>query len=184
MFILTTDSTFPCWTFFPFISCHMRTLDYKSTWTNCLNISMHSCEVFTSLFTDWKLRRGGSTNTVAFMWFIYISWMENKKERKKKTTKIWAAHPTVIPNTRTRRRICARWNKRCSTVYLLLLEIKNKKKWGDYSILLWTTSLTGATALRNKDTPSPPPFFLSQLLCLYCTPASEYRRLGKVNLQC
>lgn len=32
----------------------MRSLDYKSTWTNCLYISMHSCFLIYILFTDSK----------------------------------------------------------------------------------------------------------------------------------
>lgn len=34
------------------ITCHMRSLDYKSTWTNCLYISMHSGFLIYILFTD------------------------------------------------------------------------------------------------------------------------------------
>lgn len=69
---------FHVWFFF-IITCHMRSLDYKSTWTNCLYISMHSCLVFTSYLQTWTKKRG-VYNTCSFMCFIYISRMENKKQ--------------------------------------------------------------------------------------------------------
>lgn len=48
-------SVFDFFFFFSFlfiVTCHMRSLDYKSTWTNCLYISMHSCFLIYILFTD------------------------------------------------------------------------------------------------------------------------------------
>lgn len=53
----TTIYSFSVFDFFLFsflfiVTCHMRSLDYKSTWTNCLYISMHSCFLIYILFTD------------------------------------------------------------------------------------------------------------------------------------
>lgn len=57
-------------------------------------------------------------------------------------------------------------------VFDCIFAIAREKK-GKCSILLWTTSLTGATALRNKDTltqlPNPPFFSLSTPLSVLHT---------------
>lgn len=70
-------------TFFPLfiVTCHMRSLDYKSTWTNCLYISMHSCFLIYILFTDSELgtEEKRINNTFPFMCFICISWTGNRK---------------------------------------------------------------------------------------------------------
>lgn len=60
------------------VTCHMRSLDYKSTWTNCLYISMHSCFLIYILFTASK--EGGKGSCFPFMCVVYISWTGNRVE--------------------------------------------------------------------------------------------------------
>ena len=78
IFVFTIYYVFSMFAFF-IITCHMRSLDYKSTWTNCLYISMHSCLLFTSYLQTWTKNRG-IYSMFSFMCFIYISRMENKKQ--------------------------------------------------------------------------------------------------------
>lgn len=137
----------------------------KSTWTNCLDISMHSCRVFTS-YLQSRTEREEIYNAASFMCFIYISWMENKN----------VAHPNVIPGDRAREIECLlRWTKRCCTVYVLLLgKKKRKREW------LNSVSRTGATALRNKDPPHPPPsfFFWAPFSVLHTSVWAQEARKG------
>lgn len=59
------------------VTCHMRSLDYKSTWTNCLYISMHSCFLIYILFTASK--EGGKGSCFPFMCVVYISCTGNRE---------------------------------------------------------------------------------------------------------
>lgn len=60
--------------FFLFIiTCHMRSLDYKSTWTNCLYISMHSCFLIYILFTDSK--KGGKDQQHVFLSYVLFTFL-------------------------------------------------------------------------------------------------------------
>lgn len=144
------------------ITCHMRSLDYKSTWTNCLYISMHSCLVFTSYLQTWTKKRRRIYNTFPLMCFIYISRVENKKQ----------------PHTICRVHRTCTWNQNVSFVWresvVLFLITESGIAQFCNRLRLWPVLLHCITLIC---------FFIIWL-CLYCASVSEHRGLEKVNLRC
>lgn len=85
VFTIYSFSMFAFFFFFFFlfiVTCHMRSLDYKSTWTNCLYISMHSCFLIYILFTNSNEGEKDQQHCFPFMCVVYISWTGNRERSR------------------------------------------------------------------------------------------------------
>lgn len=84
VFTIYSFSMFEFFFFFPLfiVTCHMRSLDYKSTWTNCLYISMHSCFLIYILFTNSNEGEKDQQHYFPFMCVVYISWTGNRERSR------------------------------------------------------------------------------------------------------